>query len=150
MFAIAAALLLGVGPGWADSDPNRKDRGKRAERGNRNTEKVDLSKTTMIPGFFDQSLTQATRETLPIRTAAIIWVDCDLYESTVPVLNFVTDYVQDGTLIVFDDWFFYRGDPQRGQRRAFSEWLGNNPAIKATEFHKYHWYGMSFLLHRSC
>jgi hypothetical protein len=32
---------------------------------------------------------------LPLKKAAIIMIDCDLYESTVSVLDFITDYLQD-------------------------------------------------------
>ena len=82
-----------------------------------------------------------------IKKAALIWVDCDLYESTVPVLNFITDYVQDGTIIVFDDWFSFKGNLNMGEQRAFREWLKKNPSIRATEFHRFAT-GNSFILHR--
>lgn len=109
---------------------------------------VELDRVKLVPGWYDQVLNEETKRKLPIRAAAVVWVDCDLYESTVPVLDFITDYVQDGTVIVFDDWFSFRGDPQRGERRAFAEWLEKNPHITATEFHKFDWKGSSFILHR--
>ena len=32
-------------------------------------------------------------------------IDADLYVSTVPVLNFITDLLVDGGIIIFDDFF---------------------------------------------
>jgi O-methyltransferase len=110
---------------------------------------VDLNKVVIIPGWFDQSLNLETKQKLPIKKAAIVWIDCDFYESTVPVLDFITDYIQDGTLLIFDDWFCFNGNPDYGEQRAFREWLGRNPSIRASEFHKYGWTGNSFILHRT-
>jgi len=109
---------------------------------------VDLNKVTIIPGWYDEVLNEETKKKLPIRKASIIWIDCDLYESTVPVLNFITDYIQDGTILIFDDWFSFRGDPNRGEQRAFREWLKKNPSIKATEFRRFGG-AISFILHRN-
>jgi O-methyltransferase len=109
--------------------------------------KVNLNQVTIIPGFFDRSLNDDLKKKLPIKKAAIIWIDCDLYESTVPVLQFIKDYLQDGTVIMLDDWFCLKGDPNKGEQKAFSEWLIKNPDITATEFHKYDWRGNSFLIH---
>lgn len=111
--------------------------------------KVDLERVSLIPGWYDEVLNEETKKKLPIKTAAIIWIDCDLYESTVPVLNFITDYVQDGTVLIFDDWFCFRGDPNRGERKAFKEWLDKNPSIKVSEFRKFDWGGNSFIIHRA-
>lgn len=110
--------------------------------------RVDMSRVEVVPGWYDDVLNDETRNRLPLTAASIVWVDCDLYESTVPVLSFITDYVQDGTVLIFDDWFCFRGDPQRGEQRAFREWLEKNPDITASEFHKFGWHGNSFILHR--
>ncbi len=108
---------------------------------------VDLSKVQTIHGWFNETLTNETKMNLLIKKASVIMVDCDLYESTVPVLDFIVDYLQDGTIIVFDDWFCFRGNPNRGEQRAFREWLKRNPSIKVSEFHKYGAEGNSFIVH---
>lgn len=111
-------------------------------------EGVDLNKVTIVQGWYNEVLNEETKKNLRIKKSAVIMIDCDLYKSTVPVLNFVTDYIQDGTILIFDDWFCFRGDPNRGEQRAFREWLENNSLIKATQFHKYGAMGNSFILHR--
>jgi len=107
---------------------------------------VDLNKTHIIPGWFEGSLSTETKEKLSIHKAAMIWIDCDLYQSTVPVLNFITSYLQDGCILVFDDWFAFRGNPGRGEQRAFHEWLEAHPNIKVVEFLRMGWHGNSFII----
>lgn len=87
-----------------------------------------------VKGFYDQSLNPALAETLLPRKAAVIFVDCDLYRSTVPVLAFAKQFLQRGTIIVFDDWFCFYGDPDRGERRAWGEFRQVNRELRFVEF----------------
>ena len=50
------------------------------------------------------------------------------------MLKFARDFFQVGTSIVFDDWFCFYGDPDRGERRAFREFCEANPALLVEEF----------------
>lgn len=111
--------------------------------------KVDLSKVKIISGWYDEVLNEETKKKFLIKKASIVWIDCDLYKSTVSVLNFITNHIEDGTIIVFDDWFCFRGNPNKGEQKAFTEWLKKNPSIKVTEFHKFGWHGNSFIVHRN-
>ena len=108
---------------------------------------VNLDRVNIIPGWYDQVLNEQTKSKIRIKKASIVYIDCDLYKSTVPVLNFITDYIQDGTIIIFDDWFCFKGDPNYGEQKAFREWLKRNPKIVVTEFHKFGWHGNSFIIH---
>jgi hypothetical protein len=109
-------------------------------------EGVDLNRVKLVPGWYDKVLNDKTKQDLQIKKAAVIWIDCDLYESTVPALNFITDYVQSGTIICFDDWYCFKADPNRGECRAFNEWLTKNPSIRAIEYRKFEAAGNSFIL----
>lgn len=109
---------------------------------------LDLSRVEIVAGWYNEVLTDELRQKLSVEAAAVISADCGLYESTSCVLNFVTDYVQDGTVLIFGDWFSFRGSPERGQQRAFAEWLASHPGTTATEFHKFGWHGTSYILHR--
>lgn len=88
----------------------------------------------IVSGWFDQTLTQQTAERLGLRRAAFVNIDCDLYESTVPVLQFVTPLLQTGAIVYFDDWFSYRGSMDHGEARAAREWLARNPRIRLVEY----------------
>jgi len=107
---------------------------------------VRLDKVNLVNGWYDSVLNKDTKQRLPLKSAAFVFVDCDLYESTIPVLNFISDYLQTGTVIAFDDWFCFKGDPEKGEQRAFREWLESNSAFDAIEFHKFGWSGNSFII----
>ncbi len=109
---------------------------------------VDLSRVIITPGWYNEVLNEETKKKLEIKSASVVFIDCDLYESTVPVLDFITDYLRDGTLLMLVEWFHFRGNPDRGQQRATREWLEKNPDIKLTEFRKFRWMGCSFIVHR--
>ena len=115
-------------------------------RVNVSTRGVDMSRVTCVPGWYRETLNQKLKEELRIEKAAVVLVDCDLYESTVSVLDFVSDYIHDGTVLIFDDWFSYKGRLDRGEARAFNEWLGNNPRLRANEYHRVDRTIMSFIM----
>jgi O-methyltransferase len=83
-----------------------------------------------VKGFYEKSLTQDLTKALQPKKAVVIYIDCDLYASTVPVLEFVKDFLQVGTIIVFDDWFCYHGRPDRGEQRAFAEFCAKYPHLQ--------------------
>jgi O-methyltransferase len=91
-------------------------------------------KLVTVKGFYDQTLTPELKERLLPTRAAVIYVDCDLYTSTVPVLEFARHFLQRGTVLVFDDWFCFYGDPDRGERRAFREFQERYPGLVFQEF----------------
>lgn len=110
---------------------------------------VDFQKIKIVPGWFNETLNVATKKQISLSSAAVVWIDCDLYESTVPVLDFISENLTDGSVIVFDDWFTYRGSPARGEQGAFNEWLKKHPEFSATQFHTYDWHGNSFIIHKA-
>jgi hypothetical protein len=95
---------------------------------------VDLSRVISVPGFYDQSLTPEVKKKHGLRKAAMVMIDCDLYESTVPVMEFLTDLVHQGTILIFHDWFRYKGSPNQGEQRACREWLARTPHIELVEY----------------
>ena len=57
---------------------------------------------TVVPGWYENTLNMATKEKLPLTKVSVIMIDCDLYASTANALAFVTDYIQDGTVMHVD------------------------------------------------
>jgi hypothetical protein len=110
--------------------------------------RVDRSRVTVIEGLFDETLKKENAEKIPIKQAAVVWIDCDLYTSTVPVLDFISDILADGAVLIFDDWYCFKSNPERGEQLACSEWLGSHPDIRLTEYHKFGWAGCSFIVNR--
>lgn len=109
---------------------------------------VNLDDVICVPGWYDKSLTDEVKTRHNLKKARIIHVDCDLYESTRDVLNFCTSLIQEGTVLMFDDWFNYNGNPQLGEQRAFYEWLQKNPEFQAVEFMKEPPFRNSFIITR--
>jgi O-methyltransferase len=105
-----------------------------------------MARAVTVPGMYDQSLVRAVKQQHQLRRAALILIDCDLYESTVPVLDFITDLVGQGTIIIFQDWFRFKGDPRRGEQRACAEWLARNPQFELIEYWREGPQAVSFLV----
>ena len=109
---------------------------------------VDMKRVQIVPGWYEEVLNDTTRKVIPLKKASIIFIDCDLYESAVTVLNFITPYITDGTIIIFDDWFCFKGSPDTGERKAFGDWIKRNASLSYTEFVRFNWRGSSFILHK--
>lgn len=103
---------------------------------------VDLGKVDVVRGWFDEAL--VSERAASIGKVAVAWIDCDLYESTVPVLKYLTRRLQVGTVVIFDDWRCYRNHPEFGEQRACHEWLQENPNIRLAELYSFGWNGIAF------
>lgn len=66
---------------------------------------LDVPGTTVVPGLFE--------ETLPgydwPDELSLVHIDCDLYSSTVTVLESIGPALKKGTIVVFDEFFNYPG-----------------------------------------
>ncbi len=95
--------------------------GREGVRQNLEANGVPADAVTLVPGWYDRlDGTEIDRAATP--SASIVHIDCDLYSSTRDALAYLTDFLDDGTILIFDDWNHYRGHPDRGERRAFREW----------------------------
>ncbi|MDA1016528.1 MAG: hypothetical protein O3A00_18990 [Planctomycetota bacterium] len=96
--------------------------------------KVNLDDVVIVAGFYSELLKPERQEQFENVNAAIVMIDCDLYSSARDALNFLTDKLMDGAIIIFADWYVFRANPQLGQQRAFREWLDLNPQFKASQY----------------
>jgi O-methyltransferase len=93
-------------------------------------------------------------KTLPVafptahKQVAVAHFDCDLYESTREALAAMAPVLQDGAILLFDDWFHYRGHPGKGEARAFAEFLAAHPDWGAVQYQPYATFCNSFIVHR--
>ncbi len=81
--------------------------------------------------------------------ASVVHLDCDLYQSTVEVLEGLTrlNALQDGCVLLFDDWNCNKGNPNFGERRAFQEFLLGQDRFIASHWFSYGYNGTAFILH---
>jgi hypothetical protein len=77
---------------------------------------------------------------------ALAHFDCDLYESTRDALALTAPAFQDGAMLMFDDWFHYRGNPHRGQARAFAEFLDQHTQWVSVPYRSYATFCQAFIL----
>ena len=109
----------------------------------------DMDRAVLVQGYFDQSLTPEAKHEHRMGPAALVMIDCDLYQSTAPTLAFIADRLQEGTVLLFDDWYCFGDSEQHGERRAFTEFLEVHPEWTAEPLQRFSGYGQSFLVHRT-
>jgi hypothetical protein len=103
-----------------------------------------LDRVLTFEGWFDQSLRPGGAAAAAVSHVAAAWIDCDLYASTVPVLDFLTPRLSVGSVLVFDDWRCFRNSPDMGEQRACREWLERNPGLALAPFIDFGFHGVAF------
>ena len=84
-------------------------------------EKIRYENTTLVPGFYSETLTPALRRAHPFQPALLVDIDVDLHSSAVDCLTWMLEQklMVPGTLVRYDDW---RNIRQRGgEARAHRE-----------------------------
>lgn len=110
---------------------------------------VIMDKVVIVPGFYGDTLNEDTKMKHDLRNASIVMIDCDLYSSARIVLDFILDLIIDGTIIIFDDWFNYKANPNKGEQRACNEWLKENPKVKLVPYVRWGMTQMSFIVNKN-
>ena len=96
----------------------------------------DVPGAKLFIGWFENTIPDYLKEA---DTLGLLHVDCDLYSSTVTVLEAMTPYIKPGTIIVFDEWiYFNREDCNDHEQKAFYEWVNKyNVKYEFVDFHDY-------------
>jgi hypothetical protein len=95
----------------------------------------------LIPGWFNQSIVPwLTHNPGPV---SFLHIDCDLYSSTIDVLNLLNDRIVPGTVIVFDEMYPWNNFDQydlwvQGEFRALGEWINNHQRTFCTLYRSHH------------
>jgi hypothetical protein len=74
----------------------------------------------LVKGWFDQTLAGFLSENSG--PFSFLHIDCDTYEATTTVLNLAEDRIVPGTVILFDEYFGYRGW-KLGEFKAWQEFV---------------------------
>lgn len=96
------------------------------------------------PGWFKD-----TMKLLPNgQKFALVHVDCDIYESTIDVLDYLFshEHIGEGCALFFDDWNCGAANPDLGERRAWREMVEKH-SIRYTDCGNYSAFGNKFLIH---
>jgi hypothetical protein len=79
----------------------------------------------LFEGFFAESLTSAAAS--EVGEIAYARIDCDIYEPAVECLQYLSNRLSHGSILVLDDW------PHQvdiGEGRAFAEWVPTVPHLR--------------------
>jgi O-methyltransferase len=111
---------------------------------------VDWGRTTLVPGWFEDTLNDDLIERHRLGNASVIMVDCDMYASARTALRFCAPLIGSSAVIIFDDWNSWNlADRNQGEKRAFEEFLRERPDLTATEFARYGGQSVAFCVTRS-
>lgn len=75
-----------------------------------------------------------------VNNIAYAKIDCDLYEPTVEILNYLKGKLCHGSYMVFDDWTHALFN---GETRAFVEWM---PTVPEYEFEIIGYLGWQYII----
>ena len=108
---------------------------------------IYTSNVHTIKGFYQDSLTESLQSKMLADGSkiAIVCLDCDLYESSVPIFHFIEPLIQEGTVIYIDDYMVgFKGSPVTGPARSFKEFESRS-RFKFVELMRVGWWGRSFV-----
>ena len=104
----------------------------------------DADKVLSYGGWFADTLERIRPQT----KFAMLHLDCDLYQSSLEVLDhvFAKNRISDGCVVFFDDWNTNRSSPLLGQRRAWRETVDKH-RVKFSDCGDYAVLGHKFVVH---
>ena len=109
---------------------------------------VARAQYTTVEGFYKDTLPALGPEGAPT-DIALAYVDCDLYSSTVSVLEFLRPRLKQGMIVAFDDYFCWSEAGPSGERVALREFLAENPEWHFSRYRNIHWSGLAFVVERA-
>lgn len=107
---------------------------------------MDMHKAHLIEGYYEDSLTAQLKTQYDFKPALVVLLDCDLYSSTQEVLAWMDSYLQNGTILLFDDWFSFGDDQSLGQQKALAEFLLTRPNYQVEHLWRFSKHGNAFVL----
>ena len=108
---------------------------------------TDVERTTLVKGWFSETLTAATRRRLNLQKVSLVMIDSDIYSASKEALNFGPHLAQQA-VIMFDDWGWRSDVGEVGQQEAFNEFLAAHPGLTALPLPGYLEQSRVFLLRR--
>jgi O-methyltransferase len=96
----------------------------------------------VVPGFYEETLPRQEQPS----NIALAYVDCDLYSSTISVLDFLRPRLKHGMIVAFDDYFCWSPTQASGERTAWREHVANDDSWDWVPYVQYGWAGQSYVL----
>jgi len=77
---------------------------------------------------------------------AIAHLDMDYYSPTINALNVIRGSLTIGSILMFDNYFFFAANDSMGERKALSEFKDSNPHLVISDYFSYGWHGKAFIV----
>ncbi len=104
------------------------------------------AKWTVTPGYVEDTIGGKSAPQFGIANVAVAFIDVDLGEPTRVALDFLAPGLQEGSIIIFDDYFAYRGSLTLGVAGAFAEFQKKHPNLVFRRLLDYGYGGQGFIL----
>ncbi|MCB0977609.1 MAG: hypothetical protein KDB02_09135 [Acidimicrobiales bacterium] len=100
---------------------------------------------TAVEGYYDDVLPGLGSDQGPT-DIALAYIDCNMYSSTVTVLEFLAPRLKHGMIVAFDDWFCWSPTGVSGEKEALREFQEAHPQWNFDRYKDVHRSGVSFVV----
>jgi hypothetical protein len=101
---------------------------------------------TVTKGYVEDTVGGKKAADIGAPKVAIVFIDLDLGNPARVALEFVQPALQTGSIIIFDDYFAYKGRVDRGVTRAFEEFKLAHPEMRFRRLFDYGFGGQAFIV----
>lgn len=101
---------------------------------------------SIVSGYFEDTLKGRTATSFGVKKARVVLIDCDLKDPAMLSLDFLAPVLQQGTILIMDDFFSYRGDEGRGVAGGFFEFCKKNPTVSWRKLYDYGYGGVAYIV----
>ena len=110
---------------------------------------ADMSRVLPVQGNFLEMFKnpRELQEKYRIKRCRVAHIDCDVYKAAKASLDFISNVVEQGTILLFDEFHAHGARNDLGERRALKEWLEENPRLSVEKWHDYAAVSRAYILH---
>lgn len=101
---------------------------------------------SITPGYVEDTIGGKDCRKCGIEKIAIVFIDLDLGSPARIALDFVRPALQQGSILVFDDFFAYSGSLQKGVAGSFESFRRQHPELRFRHLLDYGYGGSAFVL----
>ena len=102
----------------------------------------------LINGFFSKTLDRKTPSSYGIQKGSVVLIDCDTYSASLSCFRFIIPAIQEGTIIIIDDFYSYRGNSRKGTYGAFQIFLKEYKKYKFRRIYDYGVGGIAYIAYK--
>ena len=100
----------------------------------------------LVKGYFEETIGAKTALDFDIQKISVALIDCDLGTPAWLALNFMAPAMQNGMVLILDDYFAYKGSQQVGVAGAFQQFQSEHPHLLFRRLFDYGHGGQGFVL----